>query len=312
MNTLTIAAKPDQKKILWWVVGLFCLSPICSPFIALILGMLLSNFVSTSYQAKSHKWTKILLNTAIVGMGFGMSFKEAMAIGGEGFGITAITISVTLVLGLIFTKVFKLEKEAGLLIACGTAICGGSAIAAVGTTLDAKKEDMSIALGTVFTFNAIALVLFPLLGHLINMSQTHFGWWCAMAIHDTSSVVGAASVYGDKALKLATTVKLARALWIIPVCIGIGWWKKTEHKKLPIPLFLVLFIAVIFFHGYLPYVSSWGPKVNVVSKHLMTLALFWVGTGLHFQTLKKVGWRSFAMGLCLWVIIGCLSLFLIW
>ncbi|WP_053406568.1 YeiH family protein [Persicobacter sp. CCB-QB2] len=310
MQGIAIPQQPDFKKMIWWGAGIFCLMPFCSPFIALIIGVILSNFLFTDYQQQAHKWTKILLNFAIVGMGFGMSFQEAWAVGSEGFGITALTIAVVLGLGALLTKWLKIDKETGLLISFGTAICGGSAIAAAGATLNAKEENMSVALGTVFLFNALALVVFPFIGHLLQMPSEAFGWWAAMAIHDTSSVVGAAGTYGGKALEIATTVKLARALWIVPLCAALGWWKKSG-QKLPIPTFLIAFIAVILIHPYLPGVEQWGIHLTSISKRMMTLALFWVGTGLHFSTLKKVGLRAFAMGLILWVVVGSLALYLL-
>ena len=195
----------------------FCLSPLITPPVALLMGLIIAQFIGHPYLHLNHKATHILLQVSVIGLGFGMNVTSAMKAGGEGILFAIISIIGTLAIGFLMGKFLKIEKKTSFLISAGTAICGGSAIAAISPVIKAEEKQISVALGSIFILNSIALILFPVIGHALKLSQTQFGLWCAIAIHDTSSVVGAASKYGTQALEVATTVKLARALWIIPI-----------------------------------------------------------------------------------------------
>jgi uncharacterized integral membrane protein (TIGR00698 family) len=197
------------------------------------------------------------------------------------------------------------------LISCGTAICGGSAIAAVGPVLRAKDEEMSVALGTVFVLNALALFAFPPIGHALAMTQNQFGLWCAIAIHDTSSVVGAAAAYGNQALEVATTVKLARALWIIPVSIGTALWFRQKGVKITIPYFIFGFIAAMLVNTFVPAVKPLGPVMVSLAKIGLTVTLFFIGAGLSAKVVRSVGIKPYVLGLLLWLVISTTSLYVI-
>ena len=205
------------REVIFLLAVVLCLSPLISPPIALLMGLIIAQFIGHPYLHLNHKATHILLQVSVVGLGFGMNVTSALKAGKEGILFTIVSIIGTLVIGFFMGKFLKIEKKTSYLISTGTAICGGSAIAAISPVIKAEEKQISVALGTIFILNSAALFLFPFIGHQLNLSQSQFGMWCAIAIHDTSSVVGAASKYGPQALEIATTVKLARALWIIPV-----------------------------------------------------------------------------------------------
>ena len=207
------------QKILFFVLLIFCVTPFVEPPLALILGFVVSFFIGHPYIKHNSVAAKYLLQFSVVGLGFGMNLTEAIKVGKEGLIFTVASIFFTLIVGLIIGRYLKINKSTSTLISGGTAICGGSAIAALAPVINAKDEDISVAMACIFILNALALLIFPVIGHQLNMSQDQFGLWSAIAIHDTSSVIGSAQKYGEEALKIATTVKLERALWIIPVSI---------------------------------------------------------------------------------------------
>lgn len=223
------------REVIFLLAVVLCLSPLISPPIALLMGLIIAQFIGHPYLHLNHKATHILLQVSVVGLGFGMNVTSALKAGKEGILYTIVSIIGTLVIGFFMGKFLKIEKKTSYLISTGTAICGGSAIAAISPVIKAEEKQISVALGTIFILNSAALFLFPFIGHQLNLSQSQFGMWCAIAIHDTSSVVGAASKYGPQALEIATTVKLARALWIIPVAFLSTFIFKSKDSKIKIP-----------------------------------------------------------------------------
>jgi uncharacterized integral membrane protein (TIGR00698 family) len=300
------------------VVGLllfFCLTPWASPPVALALGLVLAQTVGNPFVAHTKAFTSKLLQFSVVGLGFGMNAHAAVQAGKEGILFTVASISGTLVLGFFVGKWLGLGRRVVHLISCGTAICGGSAIAAVGPVLGAQDEEMSVGLGTVFVLNALALFAFPPIGHALHLSQHQFGLWCAIAIHDTSSVVGAAAAYGSQALEVATTVKLARALWIIPVAFGTALLFKQKGTTIPIPYFIFGFVLAMLFNtyapAYVPAARALGPLLVSLAKIGLTVTLFFIGTGLSAQAVKAVGFKPYALGFILWLVISATSLYAI-
>jgi len=299
------------RKVIFWIAVVFCLSPLMSPPFALLLGLFLALFVGHPYIHLNHKATHILLQVSVVGLGFGMNVSSAMKAGKQGILFTIVSITMTFVIGFLMGKYLKIEKNASYLISTGTAICGGSAIAAVAPVIKAEEKDISVALGTVFILNSIALFIFPVIGHSLNLSQSQFGLWCAIAIHDTSSVVGAASKYGAAALEIATTVKLARALWIIPVAFISTFIFKNKKAKIKIPYFIGLFFLAMILNTYLSFVQQYSQYVVSLAKAGLTLTLFLIGSGLSKKVLKTVGFKPLIQGVVLWIIISVVSLWVI-
>jgi uncharacterized integral membrane protein (TIGR00698 family) len=296
------------QQILFFLAFVFCLTPYASPPIALALGLLIALTVGHPLQKYNSKATKILLQVSVVGLGFGMNFGNVLEAGKSGILFTIATIFGTLTLGYFLGKWLRIERKTSHLIASGTAICGGSAIAAVGPVLDANENEMSVALGTVFILNSIALFLFPIIGEFMKLTQMQFGIWAAIAIHDTSSVVGAAAKYGDEALKIATTVKLARALWIVPVALGTAFLFKSEKRKITIPYFIFLFVLASIVRTYVPLESKVFDILVSIARTGLVVTLFLIGAGLSRKTLQSVGAKPFIEGVLLWIVIGSVSL----
>lgn len=301
------------KKIIFIVVAAICLLPFMETPYALLLGFIVSFTMGNPFQKINGKLTKILLQVSVVGLGFGMNIHEAMEVGKSGLLFTAVSIVTTLVVGLLLGRLFQTSKNTSILISSGTAICGGSAIAAVAPVIDADENDTSVALATIFILNSVALLLFPYVGHLLNMTQDQFGLWAAIAIHDTSSVVGAAQKYGDQALHLATTVKLERALWIIPLSLffALLYGKKNGKKKMYMPYFIFFYIVAMILNSFIPVIHSFAPTIVFAAKKCMTLTLFLIGAGLSKNTLKSIGAKPLFQGIILWLFISVVSLFCI-
>jgi len=291
------------REVIFILALTACLTPWVSPPVALVVGLVIAQFIGHPFLHLNHKATHILLQISVVGLGFGMNIHSAVKAGSEGFLFTVASITGTLVIGYIAGKLLKIDTKTSHLISCGTAICGGSAIAAISPVVRAEEKQLSVALGTVFILNSAALFLFPFIGHLLHMTQTQFGLWSAIAIHDTSSVVGAASKYGPEALEIATTVKLARALWIIPVVLLTAFCFKTGKQKMKIPYFIGLFILAMIIHTYIP-MQPVSEVIVQVAKTGLTVTLFLIGAGLSGAVLKGVGIRPLIQGVLLWVIIS--------
>lgn len=289
-----------------------------SAAMALVAGILLALLMGNPFQALTRKWTHTLLALSVVGLGAGMDLRAVAKAGLQGLGYTVVSITGSIALGLWLSKRFRLHRDTGLLVTVGTAICGGSAIAAVAPVIHAEEHDTSVALATVFLLNAVALLLFPVIGHALSLTEHQFGLWAALAIHDTSSVVGAGLVYGPQALAEATTVKLARALWIVPVAIAVGFlWNRgadaaqTDGKaprKAKRPWFILGFIAAAALATYVPSLHRPGHLVSVAAQRSLVLTLFFIGANLTRAALRKVGLRPFLMGVTLWILVAGLSL----
>jgi len=302
------------QRAVFIILILFCLSPLGSAPLALALGLIVALTIGSPFPSLSGKPTKYLLQTSVVLLGFGMNLTAVYRAGKDGVLFTIATIFGTLILGYFVGKLLTVKAKTSTLISSGTAICGGSAIAAVGPAINAEAEEMSVALGTVFVLNSIALFLFPIIGDGIGLTQNQFGVWAAIAIHDTSSVVGAAGTYGSEALAIATTVKLARALWIAPVALLFTYiYRKKdggERAKIAIPWFIFLFLAATAFRTYAPDIiipSIFDAVVNL-AKAGMIVTLFLIGASLSRKTLKSVGAKPLIQGVLLWIVISVVSL----
>ena len=283
-----------------------CFFPVVSPPIALFLGIIFVNIFGQVFNAD--KIIKIVLQVSIIGLGFGINLKQALQAGSEGFLFTVFSITLIVVLGIVLGYIFRIDKIITQLISFGTAICGGSAIAAIAPILKADGKQTSVSLGIIFLLNALALFIFPEIGQYFHLSQNQFGIWSAIAIHDTSSVVGAASKYGHEALQTATTVKLARALWIIPISFVLSFLNKSGGK-IKIPYFIGFFVLAILVNSYFPAIKEVTNYVVDFSKSSLKVALFLIGTGLSFQNLKNIGIKPLLLGIILWVVISVISLF---
>ncbi|MDB4926716.1 MAG: putative sulfate exporter family transporter [Mucilaginibacter sp.] len=299
----------NTRKILFTGCMALCVTTFISPAIALLMGLVIAQLTGHPYLHLNHKATNLLLQISVVGLGFGMNMHHVMQAGKEGILFTIASITGTLILGYFMGKWLNIEQKTSYLIAAGTAICGGSAIAAISPVIKAQEKQISVALGCVFILNAIALFVFPIIGHHLNMSQTQFGLWCAIAIHDTSSVVGAASKYGAHALEVAATVKLARALWIIPVAFMSTFIFKNKSKKISIPYFIGLFILAMIANTYIPATKLISPYMIIIAKAGLTLTLFLIGAGLSRKVLASVGLKPLLQGVVLWIIISSAALY---
>ncbi len=285
-----------------------------SPPMALAVGMLFGLTLGSPWAAEGRRASKWLLQASVVLLGFGMPLGVVLRAGERGALFAAGTIATTLLLGWLLGKALGLRRDTSVLISTGTAICGGSAIAAVATVLDADESDVSVSIGTVFLLNAAALYLFPVLGHALHLSGDEFGTWAGVAIHDVSSVVAAAARYGGDALPIATAVKLSRALWIVPVTLGFSLFAKRNKdagargRQVRVPWFIGLFLVASLARSFVPVIAHAAPTLSHAALVGLTLTLFLVGPGLSRQALRAVGWRALVQGLSLWVFIGAGSL----
>ncbi|MCE1204587.1 MAG: putative sulfate exporter family transporter [Holophagaceae bacterium] len=281
---------------------------------ALVGGAILALSLGNPFQDLVRVWTHRLLPIAVVGLGADMNLRAVAKAGFHGLGYTAIGITLVLAVGWWLVRLMKVESDAGLLISVGTAICGGSAIAAVAPVLRAREDEISVALATIFLLNAVALVIFPPIGHAAALSQDAFGLWSALAIHDTSSVVGAGLAYGPRALEVGTTVKLARALWIVPITLGIGWAvarrsvASLDTPPVKKPWFIGGFLAVAALVTFVPVLHAPGHIIAVAARRVLVLTLFLIGSGLSREALRSVGLRPLMYGLVLWILVGAVSL----
>ncbi len=315
--------------ILFFACLLACWLPFVNSPIALVVGLLFAHFLKNPFPEQTAKATKQLLKIAVVGLGFGLNVETAISASQNGIGLVIGSIFFTLGVGLFLGKILKVENKLASLITVGTAICGGSAIAAFSPVINADNSDISISLGVVFLLNSVALLIFPVLGHFFNLSPQDFGMWVAIAIHDTSSVVGAAATFSEESLKIATTLKLVRALWIIPLVLlsvlvsrfyvknevesNVEENTKTKNKtpKIAIPYFIGLFVLAILINTYIPFVSEYSSYLVWVAKKLLVTTLFLIGLSLSIEKIKKVGWRPLVLGITLWVLISVGSIFVI-
>ena len=299
---------------LFYIGIILSASGIISPPLALAAGLVFGLTTIHHFHVESRNLSKFLLQAAVVCLGFGMNLQQVIHAGRSGFLYTAISITFALGLGILLGKLLKVQGTQSLLISFGTAICGGSAIAAMGPILHAGEEEMAVSLGTVFVLNSVALLLFPTIGWAMHLSQTQFGLWAALAIHDTSSVVGAGAKYGATALAIGTTVKLARALWIVPLAIGTAMLKRSK-TRIHYPWFILYFCIAAVLASYVPRLlpASVGvfAALNRLGRAALTVVLFLIGTGITRTTLKEVGLRPLIQGITLWIVVASLSLWAI-
>lgn len=292
-----------MQKATFVALLLFCLTPWCSPAIALALGLALA--LTIGHPFKTSKATKLLLQISVVGLGFGMNLQKVVEAGRAGLVFTIATIAGTLLLGWLIGRAMHISRGTAHLISSGTAICGGSAIAAVGPVIGASDEEMSVSLGTVFILNSVALFAFPAIGAALHLTQTQFGVWAAIAIHDTSSVVGAAASYGAEALQIATTVKLARALWIVPLTLATAFAFHKRSRKVALPWFILFFLIAAVIATYVDGPWQWivrGARIG------LTVTLFLIGASLSRKSLAAVGVRPLILGIVLWILISAAGL----
>jgi len=299
-----------MSKNIFFGALILAASGLVSPPVALLGGLVYGFAATHPFQVESKRLAKFLLQASVVALGFGMNLHEVVHAGRSGFLYTAVSISTAMLLGLGFGYLLHVGKKSAFLISAGTAICGGSAIAAVGPIAEASEEEMGVSLGAVFILNSVALFLFPLIGYALHMTQAQFGLWSALAIHDTSSVVGATAKYGPTALAIGTTIKLARALWIVPLSLVTAVTLKSK-ARIQWPWFILFFCFAALLNTLLPAFNSTFGVLNHLGKIGLTVTLFLIGTGLTKETLKRVGVRPLLQGLALWIIIGAGSLTLI-
>ncbi len=308
--SVNFVANSSLQKIVFYLLIFVCLTPFVAPPVALLLGLISALTIGNPYTRQSAKITKILLQASVVLLGFGMNLTAVYRAGKDGVLFTVATIFGTLVVGFLVGKLLKVEDKISNLISSGTAICGGSAIAAVAPAIDADGEQISVSMGTVFILNSVALFVFPFIGHFLNLTQNQFGVWAAIAIHDTSSVVGAAQSYGAEALAIATTVKLARALWIAPVALLFSFVYRSDKAKIAIPWFIFLFLLATVVRTYTPpeFPPSIFDSLVMLAKTGLTVTLFLIGATLSRETLVKVGIKPLVQGVILWILISVISL----
>ena len=296
--------------LLGYVPCLSVLSSWVTPPVSLFLGLVFALLCGQAYPKFNKKVSKKLLQYSVVGLGFGMNLHASLASGKEGMLFTVISVVGTMLIGMfIGRKLLKVNRDTSYLISSGTAICGGSAIAAVGPVIKAKDSDMSVALATFFVLNAVALFVFPVLGEWLGLTQQEFGTWAAIAIHDTSSVVGAGAAYGEEALQVATTIKLTRALWIIPLALVTSFIFKSEGRKVSIPWFILWFIVAILINTYvLDAVPQVGKAISGLARKGLIITMFFIGASLSADVLKSVGVKPLVQGVLLWLVISVGSL----
>ena len=315
-SNLRLAASGRRADIplMRWLVpagAAFCLLPIASPAAGLVAGAAIGLTAGNPYLAQTRRWTHRLLALSVIGLGAGMDLRVVAAAGARGFAYTAAGITVCLTIGALLARALRVEAKVGLLISVGTAICGGSAIAALAPALRAREHAVSVALATVFLLNGVALLVFPLVGHGLALDQQQFGAWAALAIHDTSSVVGAGMAYGPEALAVATTMKLARALWIVPVTLvaGAAHARGRDGRAVPAgasprPWFIAGFLAAAALATWIPALRPFGHHVSTLAGRLMVVTLFLIGAGLSRPALRAVGVRPLLQGVLLWSIMA--------
>lgn len=296
------------NKPFFIILFLLCLMPFVSPAVALFLGLAFAMTAGQPFPAFSKKTSKYLLQFSVVGLGFGMNLYDSLQSGKDGMVFTILSVFLVLALGIYLGRRLMMDRKTAYLISAGTAICGGSAIAAVAPVVKANDNEISMSLGTIFILNAIALFVFPPIGHLLGMTQEQFGMWAAIAIHDTSSVVGAGAAYGEKALEIATMVKLTRALWIIPITILTMFLFKQKGAKISIPWFIFFFVLAMVANTFLAIPEAISGALVWLAKKGLTVTLFLIGAGLSRRVIKQVGIRPMVQGVILWIFIGLISL----
>lgn len=306
-----------QKERMLYILRLMCYwvcligALFVSPAMALFMGIAIALTIGAPYGKSNKKVSKYLLQAAVVGLGFNMNLHASLAAGKEGMMFTIVSVVGVMIIGVLLGKLLKVNPKNAYLISSGTAICGGSAIAAVAPIIDADDNDTSLALATIFILNAVALFIFPPIGQALGLTQEQFGTWAAIAIHDTSSVVGAGEAYGDVALNVATTIKLTRALWIFPLALASIWVFRSKGKKIAIPWFIFMFIGTMILNTYVALPEWFTTNIVMLSKKALSVTLFLIGCGLSVAAIKKVGAKPLILGVLLWILISVVTLFVV-
>jgi uncharacterized integral membrane protein (TIGR00698 family) len=309
MQSTLINLNPVICRIIFIICIIACAVLPVDPPLALALGIAVVLIIGNPFADINQKAVHALIQISVVGLGFGVNLFHAYEAGKQGLVFTILTIVITFIAGYFVGKFLKVDSKTSFLISNGTAVCGGSAIAAVAPIINADEKQLSVSLGTILILNSVALLIFPFIGHYLGMSESQFGTWCAIAIHDTSSVVGASSKYGEQALQVAATIKLERALWIIPIALITAWIQKRHGIKIKIPYFIFFYIIAMVIATYYPR-PEFG-TVFLLSRKGLVLVLFLVGAGLSLDKLKSVGWKPFIQGIILWFLISIVSLIVI-
>lgn len=294
-------------KNLFFIGIILAASGILSPPFALAAGLAYGLLVTHGYHMDAKRLSRFLLQASVVCLGFGMNLADVVRVGRSGFAYTAIGITFAMLLGTALAFLLRVRRVSAFLISAGTAICGGSAIAALAPVINASQEALAVSMGTVFVLNSVALFIFPAIGHALHLSQPQFGLWAALAIHDTSSVVGAAARYGTVALGIATTVKLARALWIVPLSIGAAAFRRSQ-ARIQLPWFILLFCAAAALGSWIPLLHTQFLAVANLGRLGLAVTLFLIGTGITRDTVREVGARPMIQGILLWAVVSCVSL----
>jgi uncharacterized integral membrane protein (TIGR00698 family) len=305
-----------MNKIVYFLILLLIIFPFeqlniglaITPAISLLIGLIYALIFPIPFAKFNKKASKYLLQVSVVGLGFGMNIIDSLKSGSSGMLFTIASVVGVMALGVLLGRWLNLNRKTSYLISSGTAICGGSAIAAVGPVIEADDDQMSMSLATIFILNAIALFIFPPVGQALGLSQEQFGVWAAIAIHDTSSVVGAGSAYGEEALKIATTVKLTRALWIIPLALVSSLIFRSKGRKVSIPWFIVLFVIAMIINTFIPIPVQITGGLVFAARKLLCITLFLIGGGLSLKSIKKVGAKPLALGITLWFLISVVTL----
>lgn len=301
----------NAGKLFFIIAGLIIIIFQISPSFSLIIGICWAMFLGSPFPKTMKTLIKYLLQVSIIGLGFGMNFIKVVEAGREGFVFTLLTIGSAIALGFIIGRLLKVERIISYLISVGTAICGGSAIAAISQVIEADENDVSVSIGTVFILNAVALFIFPVIGHYFDMSEEQFGTWAAIAIHDTSSVVGAASVFGNESLFVATTIKLARALWIIPLALITSIIFRKQSRASAFPWFILLFVVASLINTYFSIPAAVTEDIMSVAKTGFSLTLFMIGLSITPSKLWTVGYKPLLQGIILWLAIMVFSLLIV-
>lgn len=327
MNDAPAATPPHPARVAALILIAAGLIVWASPPVALVAGILFAVVIGHPFTRWNHKITRWLLQTCVVLLGFGINLPAVLRLGLNGSLFAGVTIGATLALGWWLGRRLALDPKTTVLISAGTAICGGSAIAAVSSVIAATEAEIAVSIGTIFLLNAVALYVFPMAGHLLHLSQAQFGLWAGVAIHDISSVVGAGLSYGPDALTTATAVKLSRTLWIVPLTLALAFLAGQKHRgkagakreasrgnwksKIAVPWFIGFFLLASLLRSYVPGIANWSPQLSKVARHGMILVLFFIGTSLSLRALRVVGWRTMLAGVTLWLFISAASLMVI-
>lgn len=291
----------------WNVFGL----PVISAPVALLCGLIFAFIFPNPYPKFNKKTSKYLLQVAVVCLGFNMNLQQSLKSGSEGMLFTVVSVVGVMALGVLLGYYMHINRKTAYLISSGTAICGGSAIAAVGPVVKADENEMAVSLGVIFILNSIALFIFPPLGHMLDMTPQQFGTWAAIAIHDTSSVVGAGEVYGEEALQVATLIKLTRALWIIPLALVTMFIFRDKSSKISIPWFIFLFVIAMVVNTYVALPDWFVSSMVWIAKRGMVVTLFLIGASLSLESIKNVGIKPLLQAVALWIVISITSLFVV-